>query len=365
MNSSLSPEIQDILKAVHYHPSISIILPFEPKMSLKAELQHQLKLVTDKVEKAITKEYNDDLATLVIHKLKNIISKLNFTTYKKSIAIYVSPVFEKIFYLDIEVEEKIIIDESFEIRDLVYAKKDMRRYMILVLSKKKSKVYLHYTSSLVKVKSNVPDHIAAFEHDIPERTGNFSDASHYQEVLLKKFLHESDQGLTLLIKAYQVPVFVLGSPKVLGYYRELTKNDKYILAYVEGSYEESSESEIDSVLSPYINDWKKIKNNSLIHEMEKAANAGKLVKGIIDVWKEVSRHKSQLLIVERNFTFTAEKGSEEETICVPAEPYNKFSCIKDAVDDLIEKVLQDGGDVEFVEDGTLAEYDRIALIQYY
>ena len=39
--------------------------------------------------------------------------------------------------------------------------------------------------------------------------------------------------------------------------------------------------------------------------------------------------------------------------------------IKDAVDDIMEKVLQNGGDVEFVENGVLKDYERIALIQYY
>ena len=39
--------------------------------------------------------------------------------------------------------------------------------------------------------------------------------------------------------------------------------------------------------------------------------------------------------------------------------------IKDAVDDVIEKVLENGGDVEFVEEGLLNDYQQIALIQYY
>ena len=48
-----------------------------------------------------------------------------------------------------------------------------------------------------------------------------------------------------------------------------------------------------------------------------------------------------------------------------AEPNDSSSCIKDVVDDLIERVLQDGGDVQFAEDGELAEYGHIVLIQYY
>ena len=62
--------------------------------------------------------------------IKGIIKNLNFNTYKKSIAIYVSPVFEKVLYLDIAVEEKIIIDESFEIRDLVSCKREIQEYLV-------------------------------------------------------------------------------------------------------------------------------------------------------------------------------------------------------------------------------------------
>jgi Bacterial archaeo-eukaryotic release factor family 3 len=365
MNTEISQDIQDVIKAVHYHPAISIIMPFDPKMGIKAELQHQLKLAIDKVEKAVMKEYNDDLADLVMLKLKNIAKNLNFNTYKKSIAIYVSPVFEKVFYLDIEVEEKIIIDESFEIRDLIYARKEMHRFMVLVLSGRETKVYLSNGSRFAKVKSNVPDDIAAFENDLPERTGNFSDPPHHKEVLLKKFLRETDHGLSFLLKSYQLPVFVAGTDKVLGYFKAITKNEVSIMGYIPGNYEESTEAELDVLLEPYVNDWKKIKMEELKLQMEKAAGAGKLATGIIDVWKQAVQHKGQLLIVEKNFMFAAEKGSAEEMICKPAEPYNKFSCIKDAVDDLIEKVLQDGGDVEFVDDGMLNDYGRIVLIKYY
>jgi hypothetical protein len=63
--------------------------------------------------------------------------------------------------------------------------------------------------------------------------------------------------------------------------------------------------------------------------------------------------------------YAAEQGGSEDVIYTPAEPYNKFSYIKDAVDDVIEKVLEHGGDVEFVEQGTLKDYQHVALVQYY
>ena len=119
MNTVLTPAITEVIEAVHYRPAISIILPFEPKMSPKTALQHSLAAAVKKVEKELDENYQADMALLMMQKIKLIVKQLNFNTHKKSIAIYVSPVFEKVLYLDIVVEEKIMVDESFEIRDLV------------------------------------------------------------------------------------------------------------------------------------------------------------------------------------------------------------------------------------------------------
>lgn len=365
MNPAISSDIHKVTTSLHYRPCISIIMPFEPKMSAKAELTHQLKCAADKVEKEIKANYPDDLGRLVIQKLRNIIKNLNFSTFKKSIAIYVSPVFEKVLYLDIPVEEKVMVDSSFEIKDLLYAKKELHRYLVLVLSGKWSKVYAGNSASFTKLKSNVPDHIAAFKNDPPEKTGNFSDPDHKKEVLLDKFLRHTDDGLSFLLHVYPFPVFVIGSKKVLGHFKMISKNEKNIAGYIPGNYTESSEQELSKVLKPYLDNWKKVKMDDLQHQIEKAVDAGKLSSGIRDVWKQASQHKGRLLIVEKNFKCSSEKSAREDVIFMPAEPYNTFSYIKDAVDDIIEKVLENGGDVEFVEDGALDQYGHISLIQYY
>src|SRR5688572_26787202 len=193
MKPALPPEIREVTESIHYRPCISIIMPFEPKMGAKAEITQQLKIAVDKVEREIRENYKDEIARLVIQKLKTIIRNLNFSTFKKSIAIYVSPVFEKVLYLDIPVEEKVLVNGSFEIRDLLYSKKEMQQYLVLLLSGKLSKVYVGNSSAFTKVKSNVPDHIAAFRNDPPQRIANFSDSSYKKEVLLKRFLQHTDE----------------------------------------------------------------------------------------------------------------------------------------------------------------------------
>ena len=112
-------------------------------------------------------------------------------------------------------------------------------------------------------------------------------------------------------------------------------------------------------------DWRKIKETALIRQLSEAAGKHKLVTGISDVWTEATHHKGLLLVVEKNYVYAGFKSGKEDIIYKSIAPRAKYSYVKDAVDDIIEKVLESGGDVEFVEEGVLNNYGRIALVKFY
>ena len=70
-------------------------------------------------------------------------------------------------------------------------------------------------------------------------------------------------------------------------------------------------------------------------------------------------------MVEKNYMYAAQHVSSEDVISKAVEPYSKFSYIKNAVDDVLKKVLENGADVEFVDKDLLKDYQHIALVQYY
>lgn len=364
MISEIVKKYDDVFHATQYQPAISIILPFEPKMSLKSELQHRLKLSIEKVKNELIKNYTRESYMPVLQKLHSIEDKIDFSSYKKSLAIFVSPVFEKVYYLDIPVEEKIIIDGSFEIRDLVYSKKEMHKYLVLVLSAKKAHIYLGNTTTFVRIVTNIPEHIAAYSNDIPERVANFSDPSERKEVMLDKFLRHIDDSLSIILKAYPLPLFLVGPERVIGHFKGISHNINHIISYVHGNYDDASEEELRNLLRPEVKDWKKVKEEDLLHQLDTAVGARKLSVGIEKVWNTVSQKKGRLLVVEKNYIYPTHLGGEESLLYEEEGTSNGFY-IKDAVDDIIEKVLETGGDVEFVDEGVLNNYQRIALIQYY
>ena len=87
--------------------------------------------------------------------------------------------------------------------------------------------------------------------------------------------------------------------------------------------------------------------------------------GINQVWKAASEKRGRLLVVEKNFIFPAQHGSSPDVIYNNDDLVQKPFYIKDAVDDIIEKVLASGGDVEFVDEGILKDFSKIALIEYF
>src|SRR5688572_29259055 len=265
MKRFLMPEIQEVMEAVQYRPAVSIILPFEPKMSLKSELSYSLKTAADRVEKEMTGKYPPDACILVMQKLKNIITNLNFSTHKKSIAIYVSPSFEKVLYLDICVEERIMVDDSFEIRDLVYAKKQLHKYLVLVLSYNGRQMYLGNSSTFIKIVSNSGNSVSDYKNDAPERVANFSDMSARKEVLMDKFLHHVDNDLDILLKAYQLPLFVIGTKRIVGHFKKMTRHAGEVIDYVHGNYETANTEELKNVLNPYVTDWRTVISKDLMN----------------------------------------------------------------------------------------------------
>jgi hypothetical protein len=365
MNLAITPELKEIMEAVHYRPAISIIMPFEPKMGKSADILKLLNFKVDEVERELEENYPEEICTLVMHKLNKIITQLNFTTHKKSIAIFVSPIFEKVLYLDIAVQEKTIIDESFEIRDIVYNKKELHDYLVLRISGKEYSLYSGNSLGLVKIISNTSQLIYDFVNDVPEKVANFSVASTRKEIIMDKFLLSIDKSLDIILQSYPLPLFVLAAEKTIGHFKAITKHTKSVIEYIHGNYDEFNELDLNNLLDPYVKNWKKIMQKDFINKLEEAEGEKKLAIGIKEVWKEAMKGKGKLLLIEKDYMFAAEYGSSEYLIHKATSPYNKFSNIKDAVDEVIEKVLETGGDVEFVEKDLLKNYNQIALIQYY
>ncbi|MBS1533356.1 MAG: hypothetical protein JSU01_23860 [Bacteroidetes bacterium] len=348
-----SEEEKKLISAVKQRPSVSIVMTFEPVVASKDELAHRLKLTLERVKRELLATYPENKAMPVVLKLQNLIRNIDYNTGKRAIALFVSPQTENIFYLDTPVDDHLVIDNGFSIRDLVYSRKEHMEYLILLLSASSSKMFLGNSFKVIPLHFKVPDNEMAYRNDIAEPVANFSDPDARKEQLLDKFLRHIDQGLSIALKSYPFPVFVAGAERVLGHFRQITKNEKDLAQFITGNYIDATDAQITELIQPYVVNWISVKQHDLLHKLQSADNDGKLTYGIKDVWTSVSEKNARLLVVEKNYRQMLSSH-------VPKSFY-----VKDAVDKIIEKVLLCGGDVEFVEDNLLKNYKRIALVPFY
>jgi hypothetical protein len=333
-------------------PNLAVVFPFDPKMTPRHDLEVMLRRVLAAAEKQLLAAHPSEEAMPVIKKLHQAVRGLNFSTHRQSVALFVSADTANSTYMDFPVEERVIIDQPFRIRDLADCKPSGKEYLLLLLSGKESKMYLGNRNGLRLIKSNTPQTVYAYLNEAPERTGNFSDPADRHEIVLNKFLHHMDEGLAAVLKAYPFPVFVAATERIAGHFARITRHEKNIAGYIHKHCIEAGEAELEDLLRPMLENWQHLRQQLLLLQMEKAAEAGKLVCGIEAVRKAAACSNSRLVIVER----TVNSDGRERSGAF----YNEG-----VIDQIVEKVLQSGGDVEKLDQNLLGKYGPVALIRYY
>ncbi|HVU94131.1 MAG TPA: hypothetical protein VHE34_02865 [Puia sp.] len=314
-------------------PSVALVLPYNPKMTPRAELEARLKGALAAAEKKLFKAHPAETAMPVVRNLQQLVRGLNSSTHKVGVALFVSEEVSKVIYLDYEVEERVLVDEPFLVRDLADCKAGSRDFLVLLLSAKESRMYWSNGSRLKLIKTNGSQNVYVED----------------REVMLNKFLHFMDQGLGAVLKVYPLPVFVVAIERVAGHFARVTHYPHHIAGVVQKEGIGVSEAELMALLAPQLADWEAMRTRLLLQQMEKAAQAGKLVCGVHEVRKAAGCRNSRLIIVERQAP-----GGDHPDFYADGE-----------IDGLIEKVLENGGSVEKLDKELLLPYGPVAVIKYY
>lgn len=339
-------------------PSVSIFMPFNPKMEKKSKLVHSLSKATDKVAGELRLKYPGEMGQLVIQKLNSIIRMLDFTTHKASIAIFVSPVFERVYYLNMELEEKVIVNESLQIGDLLRSKKQAMQFHAVLLNEDESRIYLNDSVSFIRIKHNVLNAESADQPEVSE-----DEAHKRQHAVIEKSIPRVNHSLDLLLAQDHQPVVVFGKEKQVDQFKESIKTKSTVFEYVIGNFDEYSFNDFKELLSRDYSNWQRIRQKYLIQLLRNAKVNKKLSLGMADVRRVAINRGGRLLLIGRRYQHDSGIWIDDNMENRRTLRYNRFSNVKNLFDEMVEKVLESGGDVELIDDDLLAEFDQMALIK--
>ena len=363
MNLLTSTPKRETIATVQFLPAVSIIVPFAPVITPKKTLDCSLKNIMGRVEAILTAGYTVEKAIPVIIKLRNLITSLNYSTHRKSIVIFVSPIIDRVYYLEAEMEEKIVIDPAFKFSDLVFCKKEKQEYLILLLSDNYCKMYLGDGTRLKLIKSNTLADSHFNENTGTNKEVYFSNTTKENVCIRNKFLLQMDKGLSIILKSYPLPVFVIGDEKIFRDFKAITVNDESLVEFIHGNCGETSESEMEGFIRYILTFWKRLKQRHLLNQIEKAMTQHKLRAGIMEIFSASIQSKGKLLVVEKQMLKNLHASKANNILFKTGSVINEVFFIRDEADAIIKNVLENGTNIELIDDGQLEKYGNVALIE--
>jgi hypothetical protein len=163
--------------------------------------------------------------------------------------------------------------------------------------------------------------------------------------MLDKILRHFDEDLEEILNVWPLPVFVIGAERITRHFASLTHHARNIAAYITRDYPPEANQQLLDALSDSLDQLDTTMQRITLRQIESAVDAGRLEDGMDQVRDAADNRNSRLLVFEKD---------------QPREFYKE-----DGVDDIVEKVLSNGGDIKEVEKGALERFHHIALVRYY
>jgi hypothetical protein len=188
--------------------------------------------------------------------------------------------------------------------------------------------------------------------------------SAYRDEYHRKFFRQVDAAFAAFAADDPLPLAVVGVDRHLAFFQEVTNHRDAIVTTLTGSHDKTPAHELGKLVWPLVKANLAEKRQNALSQLDIAVSEQKYVSTVGEVWRLAQDGRGRLLLVEEDFHAPArvdDTGRHLQLVEDATEP----GVIDDAVDEIIEMVLSKQGQVVFVENGQLAQHQRIALILRY
>ncbi|GAB4369790.1 MAG: hypothetical protein Kow00121_10010 [Elainellaceae cyanobacterium] len=342
-------------------PALSILLPTHRTSPDNKQDPIRVKNLVGEAVERLTAEFSQRELEPLLERLELLVSEIDYPYALDGLALYVSHEFAKLYYLPFPVPARVVIDQTFATRDLVYGMHRALRYWVLLLSQASTRLLAGTAETLEEVRDqNFPMQMTGPGATAP--LPYLADSS-YLDDRHRRFFQQVDSAFATYAKDEELPLIVGGVERQISFFKEVSDYKSMIAGTLTGNFDRTVLHELAPQVWSIVQPVREAQRANALQELEDAISAQKFVSTIGEAWRLAQEGRGKRLLVEKNYHLPAivTEGGKLELVAEAGGT----EVMDDAVDEVIELVLAKGGEVILVDDGALSLHQRIALILRY
>ena len=349
-----TPEQVVLLQAVTDYPAVSVLVSTTPAPVMTPADAAQ---VRGRVAEAVARLSREDLgpdADRVVDALEGLAERAAQAPTSAGLALFASTEVSMRVPLPVAVKDRVVVDPTFATRDLVRALHRTPRHVVLVLNSGEARLFTG-AGEVLRPVSRGPFPLT---NERPRRPSGARTTA--KDADAAAFLREVDAALGTHLRLHPAPLVLVGPDRVLAQFRSVSRNLSRLAGALDGNVATLPLPELVERCRPVLERYLLSRQEEALALLEQRRGASRAVTGMSSAWLAARRELPEMLAVEEGLFFPA-RVSEDGDLLEPADDVEHPDVIDDAVDELIELVLDRGGWVALVEDGALAGQERVAL----
>lgn len=342
---------------------VSIVIHTERGFHDHKQVAGKFKEAVHQVNRQLEDVGDKQIAKGYAQRLDEQSDTLEFTKFKDGLGLFMDENNVTVVDFPFPVEDKAIVDRSFEVRDLLYGASGVRPYFVLMLGKEDARLYNGLADRLVQVSGRMD--LTPEERIYDDGPEDWRwEKPRVETNTYHPFLHRIDDLLGLYLARRHQPFLVLGPDADINHFINHSRNTAYLGGRLAGSFDHMEDDKVYEAVAPLVADLTKQREAAALERLANEGGQGVKAQGLQDIWPLAGEGRVGTLLVERDYRQPGYSTEDGTALFLDPEEAAPVAH-RDAVDDLAEKVIDMQGDVVFTDPGTLADFGRIAALLRY
>lgn len=314
-----------------------------------------LKNMVAEAEERLYSNYDKKLALSISERLENLAGAMDHSHNLESMVVFVNEEMSEVAKLPIEVENRIVIGNTFAIRELIRALQLELAYFILVLTRDSARLIEAFNDAVLE---EVDNPFPVVNETLYLTSAKALSKAKQKDQMIEEFFNRVDKTLLKVVSEKPYLVVICTEERNFSHYMKIADRKEDIIGHFSHSVADEKAGNLVKIAWPVVKAMVQQKNVQRKTELQKALNAGLVLSDTGEIMRAVNEGRGQVLFVQDTqlqpiLSSMSESGEYQSG---PGEPTEGF------LDKIIEINFKNGGDVVFLPEEDLSVFNGVALV---